>query len=228
MASTISSVWSYPVLLSHDNLENCFSQTGMDKFITVDSTNHAVTDILGGELIHLWKAGEGNNTHLEFDTHNDARYLGPAAEVFASSYTWLKTTWFKYYVSSHLFVVMFGNDINFTKYRIVAISDATVANELIGFECMGGPNMSIPQTTNKFINDQAVLTNSIADTVTRSSLNNGISDYYVLMPIFVGNKCARNFYTIDCGTNSVSLLTPFIISNTTYISPYTNVAIKID
>lgn len=226
MASTISSVWSYPVLLSHDNLENCFSQTGMDKFITVDSTNHTVTDILGGELIHLWKAGDGNNVHLEFDTHNDSRYLGPAAEVFASS--WLKTTWFKFYVSSHVFVVVFGNDINFTKYRIVAISDATVANELIGFECMGGPNMSIPQTTNKFINDQAVLTNSIADTVTRSSLNNGISDYYVLMPIFVGNKCARNFYTIDCGTNSVSLLTPFIISNTTYISPYTNVAIKID
>jgi hypothetical protein len=227
MASTISSVWSYPVLLSYDNLENCFSQTGMDKFITVDSTNHSVTDILGGELLHLWKAGEGNYAHLEFDKKNDARYLKPAAETFESSYSWLKTTWFKFYVSSYTFVVMFGSDMNFTTYRIVAISDATVANELIGFECMGGTN-DIPQATNKFINDQAVLTNSIADTVVRSSLNNGISDYYVLMPIFVGNKCARNFYTIDCGTNSVSLLTPFIISNTTYISPYAKVAIKID
>jgi hypothetical protein len=228
MASTISSVWSYPVLLSYDNLENCFSQTGMDKFITVDTTNHSVTDILGGELIHLWKAGDGDYTHLEFDTKNDPRYLGPAASQFQSSYTWLKTIWFKFYVSSYVFVAMFGSDMNFTKYRIVAISDATVANEFIGFECMGGPNMSIPQTTNKFINDQAVLTNSIADTVVRSSLNSGISDYYVLMPIFVGNKCARNFYTIDCGTNSVSLLTPFIISNTKYISPYAKVAIKID
>jgi hypothetical protein len=204
----------------------------MDKFITVDSTNHAVIDNLGGVLISINKATVGNSNInvLGFGEGLANKFTMVAASAYNSNY--IVSTWFRFCVSSHVFMVMFGNDMNFTKYRIVAISDITTGtgDEFIGYECMhtGSSSQGTSSEYHRFVNDHATIINTTADVTARSALNNGVSDYYVLMPIFVGNKCARNFYTIDCGTNSVSLLTPFIISNTTYISPYAKVAIKID
>jgi hypothetical protein len=203
----------------------------MDKFITVDSANHTVIDNLGGVLISINKAtvGGGSIDVLGFGTGLANKFTMVAVEAYNSNY--IISTWFKFYVGDHLFMAMFGNDMNFTKYRIVAISDITTGtgNEFIGYECMyTGSSSGTSSEYHRFVNNQATIINTTTDITARSALNNGVSDYYVLMPIFVGNKCARNFYTIDCGTNSVSLLTPFIISNTTYISPYAKVAIKID
>jgi len=223
MPSTISSIWSSPTLMTHDNLENCFSQTGMDTFVTVDSTNHTVTDILGGDLISLHKLTYSDHDVIGFGINNDKRYMNLAVSTY--NY-YVESIWYTYYVGTNVVMFMFGDRQTFNnKYRVVAISKTNTTGVFVGFECCVN---TAPEGTNKFVNDQSVITNSIADTTARSALNNGVSDYYVLMPIYVGNKCATNFYTVDCGTSAISTMTPFIISNTTYISPYTNVAIKID
>jgi hypothetical protein len=223
MSNTISSVWASPTLMTHDNLENCFSQTGMDTFVTVDSTNHSVTDILGGDLINLHKLTYNDHDVIGFGINNDGRYMNLAVSTY--NY-YLESIWYTYHVGTNVVMFMFGDNQSFSnKRRIVSISKTNTTGVFVGFECTVNAN---PNSTNKFVNDQSAITNSIVDTTARSALNNGISDYYVLMPIYIGNKCATNFYTIDCGTSAISAMTPFIISNTTYISPYAKVAIKID